>query len=68
MWDVLYALAMGVIGYAMLPGIAAAWMSGEETMVARMPLWPALAISTALVLLLSAAALWTASRLLRGSR
>lgn len=67
-WDLLYALAMGVIGYAMLPGVAAAWTSGEETMVARMPLWPALAISTALVLLLSATALWTALRLWRAAR
>lgn len=68
MWDVVYGLAMGVIGYAMLPGVAAAWRSGEETMVARIPLWPALAVSTALVLLLAAVAVWTAARLLRGGR
>jgi TRAP-type C4-dicarboxylate transport system permease small subunit len=67
-WDVLYAIAMGVIGYAMLPGVAAAWRSGEETMVARVPLWPALALSTALTLLLACVAIWTAARLLRGSR
>lgn len=67
-WDAVYALAMAAIGYAMLPGVAAAWRSGEETMVARMPLWPALAISTALVLLLAAVASWTAVRLLRGAR
>ncbi|MBX9758345.1 MAG: TRAP transporter small permease [Beijerinckiaceae bacterium] len=64
-WDVVYAIAMGVIGYAMLAGVADAWRSGEETMVSRIPLWPALAISTGLVLLLAAVALWTAARLLR---
>ncbi|MFN3892027.1 MAG: TRAP transporter small permease [Beijerinckiaceae bacterium] len=65
-WDALYALTMGVIGYAMLPGVAAAWKSGEETMVARIPLWPALAVSTALVLLLALTSIWTARRLWRG--
>jgi hypothetical protein len=59
---------MGVIGYAMLPGIVAAWKSGEETMVSRVPLWPALAISTALLLFLAFVAAWTARRLWRGAR
>ena len=68
MWDVVYALAMGVIALAMAPGVVAAWKSGEETMVSRIPLWPALAISTALVLLLSLVGFWTARRLLRGAR
>ena len=68
MWDGLYAVAMGVIGYAMLPGIVAAWKSGEETMVSRVPLWPALAISTALLLFLAFVAAWTARRLWRGAR
>lgn len=67
-WDVIYAIAMGVIGYAMLPGISAAWKSGEETMVSRIALWPALAISTALVFLLAAAAIWTVMRLMRDAR
>jgi TRAP-type C4-dicarboxylate transport system permease small subunit len=67
-WDALYALAMGVIGYAMLPGVSAAWRSGEETMVSRIPLWPALAITTALVLVLAMVAAWTAWRLMRGAR
>lgn len=68
LWDIVYALATGVIGYAMLGGVGAAWGSGEETMVARIPLWPALAIATALVLLLAATALWTAARVMRGAR
>ena len=68
MWDGLYAVAMGVIGYAMLPGILAAWKSGEETMVSRVPLWPTLAISTALLLFLALVAAWTARRLWRGAR
>lgn len=68
MWDGLYVVAMGVIGYAMLPGIVAAWKSGEETMVSRVPLWPALAISTALLLFLAFVAAWTARRLWRGAR
>jgi TRAP-type C4-dicarboxylate transport system permease small subunit len=67
-WDALYAVTMGVIGYAMLPGVAAAWKSGEETMVARIPLWPALAISTALMLFLAVIALWTATRSMRRAR
>jgi TRAP-type C4-dicarboxylate transport system permease small subunit len=68
MWDALYAVAMGVIGYAMLPGVAAAWKSGEETMVARIPLWPALAVATALILFLALVASWTALRLMRRVR
>lgn len=67
-WDVVYAVMMGLIGCAMWPGVGDAWRSGEETMVARLPLWPALAISTALVVLLAAVALVTASRLTRSAR
>lgn len=68
MWDVLYAVAMGVIAYAMAPGVVAAWKSGEETMVARIPLWPALAVATLLMLLLGLVAAWTARRLWRAVR
>lgn len=67
-WDVVCAAMMGLIAYAMWPGVADAWRSGEETMVARLPLWPALAVSAALVAFLAVVALVTAARLLRGAR
>ena len=67
-WDVVYALMMGAIGWAMWPGVVDAWRSGEETMVARLALWPALAASTALVALLAVAALAAAAVVLRRAR
>jgi TRAP-type C4-dicarboxylate transport system permease small subunit len=67
-WDVVYALAMAVIAWAMFPGVLDAWRSGEETMAARIPLWPALALSAALVAFLALVALWGARRLLRAAR
>ena len=67
-WDLVYALMMGAIGWAMWPGVVDAWRSGEETMVARLALWPALAVSTALVALLAIAALAAAAVLLRRAR
>ena len=67
-WDLVYALMMGAIGWAMWPGVVDAWRSGEETMVARLALWPTLAVSTALVVLLAVAALAAAGVVLRRAR
>ena len=40
--------------------------NGQTTMVLQVPIWPAIAICTALALLLTGVALATAARLLRG--
>lgn len=64
-WDIVYAAVIGVIAYAMIQGVIDAWRSGEETMVSRVPLWPALAICTGLAAFLSLVALYTAERLAR---
>lgn len=66
-WDIVYAGVIGVIAYAMIQGVVDAWRSGEETMVSRVPLWPALAVCTALAAFLSLVALYTARRLARGA-
>lgn len=68
LWDVVYGCVIALIGYAMIQGVIDAWRSGEETMVSRIQIWPALAISTALVLLLSIVAFYTAWRLIRSTR
>ncbi|HEY8580335.1 MAG TPA: TRAP transporter small permease [Beijerinckiaceae bacterium] len=68
LWDVVYAVVIGVIAYAMVQGVIDAWNSGEETMVSRIRLWPALAICTTLAAFLSLCALYTAARLLRSAR
>jgi TRAP-type C4-dicarboxylate transport system permease small subunit len=65
LWDVVYALVIGVIAWSMVQGVIDAWRSGESTMVSQVPLWPALAISTGLIIFLVIAALYTAQRLLR---
>ena len=65
-WDIVYAAVIGVIAYAMIQGVVDAWRSGEETMVSRVPLWPALAVCTTLAAFLSLVALYTAQRLARG--
>ncbi len=64
-WDVVYALVIGIIAWSMVQGVLDAWHTGEVTMVSQIPLWPALAVSTTLLVFLVIAALYTAQRLLR---
>ncbi|MDB5570724.1 MAG: hypothetical protein JWN93_1907 [Hyphomicrobiales bacterium] len=65
LWDVVYAIVIGVISWSMVQGVIDAFRTGESTMVSQVPLWPALLVSTALLIFLVLAALYTAQRLLR---
>ena len=66
-WDVVYGIAMAGIGYCMVLGTWEAYRNGASTMVLQFATWPALAVSTLLVVFLSAVCFWTAQTL-RGAR
>ena len=59
-WDFVYGIVMGVLGYCMILGTYEAWKTNTGTMVLQFPTWPALAISTALLFFLSFVCFWTA--------
>lgn len=60
LWDIVYGIAMIGLGYCMVLGTWEAYANGASTMVLQFATWPALAISTLLVLFLSAVCFWTA--------
>ena len=63
-WDLIYAAFMGFCTYAMTVGTYGAFTSGETTMQRQLPLWPSIALATALCGLLAVTAVVTAVRLL----
>ena len=65
-WDLVYAGMMGLITVCLVVGTLDHIRNGQTTMVLQVPIWPAIAICTALALLLTGVALATAARLLRG--
>ena len=65
-WDLVYAGMMGLITVCLVVGTLDHIRNGQTTMVLQFPIWPAIAICTALALLLTGVALATAARLLRG--
>jgi TRAP-type C4-dicarboxylate transport system permease small subunit len=67
-WDLVYAGVMGYLAYSMTFGALGMYQSGETTMQRQLPLWPSVAICTALALLVSVTALITAVRLARAGR
>jgi len=62
-WDIVYAIVMGFIGYCLLHGARETLASGETTMQRQIPIWPSIALSSALCLLLALTAAVTAQRL-----
>lgn len=60
MWDLAYAGLMAYVGYALINGTLDAIKSGETTMQRQLLIWPSIAISTALCLLLVVTALVSA--------
>jgi len=65
LWDIVYALAMGLIAWRLSVGAAAAFASGENTMVLRLPSYLPIAICSALAGLIAVTACVSAARLLR---
>jgi TRAP-type C4-dicarboxylate transport system permease small subunit len=64
LWDVAYAAFMGYVAYCLVNGTWDAIRSGETTMQRQILIWPSIAISTLLCMLLTATAVLTAFRLL----
>ncbi len=64
-WDLAYAALMGYVAYCLVFGTLDAVRSGETTMQRQLVLWPSIAISTALCMLLAVTAIVTALRLMR---
>jgi hypothetical protein len=65
-WDLVYACMMGLLASALVVGTLEHYRSGETTMLLQIIVWPAIAISTALLFLLTGVAVATAVRLVRG--
>ena len=57
---------MGSLTACLVVGTIEHYRSGQTTMLLQIIVWPAIAISTALLLLLTCVALATAVRLIRG--
>lgn len=66
-WDLVYAGTMGVLTAALVVGTIEHFRSGQTTMLLQLIVWPAIAISTVLLALLTLVALATAVKLLRGT-
>jgi TRAP-type C4-dicarboxylate transport system permease small subunit len=67
-WSLIYAAVMGLIGYCLVYGTLDTIRSGETTMQLQILIWPAIAICTALCILLALTACIGAIRLARGSK
>ncbi len=64
-WDLAYAALMGYVFYALVHGAMDAFASGETTMQRQLAIWPSIAISTVLCLVLALTAIVTALRMFR---
>jgi TRAP-type C4-dicarboxylate transport system permease small subunit len=67
-WDVVYALAMGALAYALFNGTMDSIRSGETTMQRQILLWPSIGLAAILCALLSATAFLSARALLSGKQ
>lgn len=65
-WDLVYAGMMGLLAACLATGTIEHYRSGQTTMLLQLVVWPAIAVSAALCLLLSCVALATAARSIRG--
>lgn len=59
-WDLAYAGLMGYVAYCLVFGSLDAFKSGETTMQRQLAIWPAIALSTALCMLLALTAIVSA--------
>ena len=65
-WDLVYAATMGFLAVCLMDGAFEHYRSGQTTMLLQLAIWPAIAISAALMVLLTFVALATALRQIRG--
>jgi len=65
-WDLVYAGMMGLLTACLATGTIEHYRSGQTTMLLQLAVWPAIAVSAALCLLLTGVALATAARSIRG--
>jgi TRAP-type C4-dicarboxylate transport system permease small subunit len=65
-WDLVYAGMMGLLTACLATGTVEHYRSGQTTMLLQLVVWPAIAVSAALCLLLTGVALATAARSIRG--
>ena len=65
LWDLVYGLVMALIAWRLSVGARAAFSTGENTMVLQLPSYLPIGLCAALAALVAAAALVSASRLLR---
>ncbi len=64
-WDLAYAALMGYVGYCLVYGTLDAIKSGETTMQRQLVLWPSIALSTLLCIVLALTAVATAVQLFK---
>jgi len=64
-WDLVYAGMMGLLTACLATGTVEHYRSGQTTMLLQLAVWPAIAVSAALCLLLTGVALSTAARSIR---
>ena len=64
-WDLVYAGMMGLLTAGLVVGTIEHYRSGQTTMLLQIVAWPAIAISTALLFLLTCVALTSAAKLVR---
>lgn len=62
-WDIVYGLTIALLAYCMVLGTYEAMKTGTSTMVLLLPQWPALLVSTLLLIFLAIVCFWTAKRL-----
>jgi TRAP-type C4-dicarboxylate transport system permease small subunit len=65
LWDLVYAGMIGLLTWCLAVGAIEHYRSGQTTMLLQIIIWPAIAISTALLLLLTCVAVSTAVSRLR---
>jgi TRAP-type C4-dicarboxylate transport system permease small subunit len=67
-WDVVYAVAMAALAFALFTGTMESIRNGETTMQRQILLWPSIGLAATLCALLSVTAFLSARALLAGGR
>ena len=65
-WDLVYAGMMGLLTACLATGTVEHYRSGQTTMLLQLAVWPAIAVCTVLLFLLTCVALAAAASLVRG--
>jgi TRAP-type C4-dicarboxylate transport system permease small subunit len=65
-WDLVYAGTMGFLAICLIDGAYEHYRTGQTTMLLQLVIWPAIALSAALMVLLTFVAVATALKQVRG--